>query len=130
MATSYGMGQLRFNRSFEYKHDLTLPYRSIPVQNNTSESEFFKDMIIESQTAFNVNNSYLLHLKVPKNPNYQTVYRIKLLTGLASSSTRPEYINPNNSDYQIIKYIEIPQMSGAGTNSRVILYPVNPDGTL
>ena len=66
MATSYGMGQLRFNRDFEYKRDLnsnpsspSYKIRSIPVQNNTSESEFYRDMIIENNTEFDVDRIYV-----------------------------------------------------------------------
>lgn len=125
---TYGMGQLRYNERTPYITDLNFKKEQKDVTiTSTNDDQYFQDILLSSNNAnfsFAYGTSYLLRLEIPKNLSYDNIFRVKLLPKVTTS-----YINNSVTDFQVIKYIEIPKDTKATSkNSRVILYPVDSSG--
>lgn len=128
--TTYGMGQIRYSGGKSYMENLSFTASTIRVSMNsddsTSGANYYQDIILkpnDNNFSFLVDSSYLLRLTIPKDENYDTVFRIKMI-GTPNTST----ISSNLSNYQILKYINLPKTNESANNSLIILYPVKSNG--
>lgn len=126
----YGMGQLRYTSSSSYMTDKNFTHRAVKTMVSSAQdsgqdggSEFYQDVYMDSGNFNFVSGvPYLLHLDMPKDSSYDCVYQIKMITAPNGN------IDTSNLEYQLIKYITVPKMVGAGNTSRVLIYPVKTDG--
>lgn len=127
----YGMGQIRYNNSSNYMSNCNFTYNPVSVLvSSENESDVYQDIILKSNNSdfsFDPNTAYLLKIKIPKDLNYNSTYRIKLISTTDSSNT---ILNPDTVTYQMIKYINVPKETNSSTSSQVIIYPVDRNGEL
>lgn len=123
----YGMGQIRYNNNSSYMTDLGFNYEPVQVlvSSNTETSDVYQDIILRGSNSFSFTAGvpYLLKLKIPKDLNYNTTYRIKMTTNTGQTSV----LNPDTVTYQMLKYINVPKETSSSTSSRVIIYPVTSE---
>lgn len=121
MATSYGLGQCRYNSNSPY---ISLLYNSNDYSNNlnseyaiqyyTKQSSSYRDLCIKfptidvsingethSEPMVSYGKTYYLKLKIPQNPSYET----DLLFKLCDKTSNEEI---NISRYQVINRFVIP----------------------
>lgn len=122
-SVNYGMGQLRFNSGFQYltskKNDTNPSYTSVkPTESGeVSVANCWRDYVMNVGASLSTDTTYLLHISIPKDENYDCDFNVKLVTADAD-------LNTQMSGYQIIRYLHVPSAGDQQKNSRVILYPV------
>ena len=130
--TSYGMGQYRYTRSFDYISQILEANKdvnsdSINYYQNTSTNSQYQDIVITLPSFSNTplvqyGETYYMRLTIPQNYEYTTTLDLKLCP---YSSTTNEI---DVERYQHIKRLIIPPIPrGGDLYSDVLLYEIPDD---
>ena len=127
---SYGMGQIRYNSNTNYVTDLGFSSEivKVSISSEGENADYYQDILLAAPQSFQqfvMGTPYLLRLTIPKDENYNTVFRIKLVETVSAGTDEIYTIASNLSNYQILKYINLPKTTESLNNDLIILYPVD-----
>ena len=113
---SYGIGQYRYDKDFEYTTDLTSSGSYIPryVDYNVNSGLTYKDVIISLPEGIVAGETYLMTLILPQDPQFDNIINLKLC---AESNQSIDF-----NKFQQIKQVTVPHSNEGDYSIPVALF--------